>query len=262
MISKFKIIGILFLLFFMMNAFAQEGKAQAFWIHEDQVKPSMRMDYEKASRELVSACKTNNVQNIQWAVASMDDGTYLAITPIEDLAEIQTMNFGDLREKLGDEKFTKMFDNFNKCYDKHGDYVSYLIPSLSYMPDGLRTDTPGQDYRVWHRMEVSAGNIQKIEPKLKQLKELFASKNSKIHYRVYRNGFGNLGDYFVAVISAKDALDYDTRMLENQELLGEEGQKLFGEVFEYVENYKVNRGGMRPELAYQPVSEKSNLSKD
>ncbi|GAA4646962.1 hypothetical protein GCM10023115_49240 [Pontixanthobacter gangjinensis] len=239
---------------------AQEGKAQAYLIHEDQVKPAMFEEYEKASKELVDACKNNNVQGIQWAVASMDDGTYLAITPIENLAQIQEMNFEDLREKVGDEKFTRMFENFNKCYDKHGDYVSMLVPALSYMPDGLSTNTPGKEYRVWHRMDVSAGNTQKLEAKLKSLKELFASKNSKMHYRIYRSGFGNVGDFYTAVISAKDAADYDNMALENQKLLAEEGKKAFDEVLEYVEAYTVKRGGMRPDLAYQPSN--TNIAKD
>lgn len=257
-----RITSFLICLFLSMSMWAQEGRAQAFWIHEDQVKPSMRMEYEQASKDLVSACKTNNTQNIQWATASMDDGTYLSITPIKDMAEIQDLNFSDLREKIGDDAYTKIFQNFNKCYDKHGDYVTYLIPSLSYMPDGLSTNTPGKNYRVWHRMDVSAGNLQNIQAKMKELKDLFASKNSKMHYRIYRSGFGNLGDYYVAVISAKDAVDYDNMAMENDKLLGEEGQKKFEEVFEYVEAYNVKRGSMRPDLAYQPTSTETNITKD
>lgn len=259
---KTKFYKLLICLFLPVSIWAQEGKAQAFWIHEDQVKPSMRMEYEKVSKDLVAACKTNNIEGIQWAVASMDDGTYLSIMPIENLADIQNISFGDLQEKMGEEKFSKMFENFNKCYDNHGDYVTLLIPSLSYMPDGLTTNTPGKNYRVWHRMDVSAGNLQKIEGKMKELKDLFASKNSKMHYRIYKSGFGNVGDYYTAVISAKDAMDYDRMSKENDDLLGEEGQKLFGEVFQYVEAYDVKRGGMRQDLAYQPVNTKSNTVKD
>ena len=257
-----KITSFIFCAFLSASLWAQDGKAQAFWIHEDQVNPSKRMEYEKASKALVSACEENNIQTINWSVASMDDGTYLSITPIENLADIQNKNFGDLQEKVGQEKFAEMFENFDKCYDDHGDYVAVLLPSLSYMPEGLSTDTPGKNYRVWHRMDVSAGNLQKIEGKMKQLKDLFASKNSKMHYRIYRSGFGTMGDYYTAVISAKDAMEYDTMSKDNDDLLGEDGQKLFGEVFEYVEAYDVKRGGMRPELAYQPAALSNNTVKD
>ncbi|WP_219549442.1 hypothetical protein [Gramella sp. MT6] len=257
-----KIIGTIFCFFLSLSMYAQEGKNQAFWIHEDQVKPSMMMEYEKTSKELVEACKKNNVQNIQWSVASMDDGTFLSITPIANLADIQNMNFGDLREKVGDDTFNKMFEDFNKCYENHGDYVTLLVPSLSYMPDGLTTTTPGQEYRVWHRMDVSPANIQKVQSKMKELKDLFAAKNSKMHYRIYRSGFGNVGDYFVAVISAKDAMDYDSMSAENQKLLGKEGEKLFNEMFDYVDAYSIKRGAMRPDLSYQSTSENTKIAKE
>jgi len=257
-----KTTSILFCLFLAVSMFAQEGKNQAFWIHEDQVKPSMMAEYEKASKDLVEACKTNNVKNMQWSVASMDDGTYLSITPIENLADIQNMDFNDLQEKIGEDSFNKMFENFNKCYDKHGDYVTILVPSLSYMPEGLTTNTPGQDYRVWHRMDVTPANMKKVQSKMKELKELFASKNSKMPYRIYRSGFGNVGDSFVAVISAKDAMDYDSKSVENDKLLGEDGKNLFNEMFEYVDAYQVKRGSMRPDLAYQSTSEATKIAKD
>ena len=257
---KTKLTSCLLCLFLTVSIWAQQGDPQAFWVHEDQVKPSMMMEYENTSKDLVSACKTNNIKNIQWSVASMDDGTYLSISPIKDLADIQNSNFEELREKLGDEKFNRMFENFNKCYDNHGDYVTTLIPNLSYMPDGLSTSTPGQDYRVWHRLDVTPANIQKLQSKLKAIKDLYASKNSKIHYRIYRSGFGNVGDYYVAVISAKDAMDYDTRTAENQKLMGEEGQKLFNEMFEYVDSYSVKRGSMRPDLGYAGTAQNSNVN--
>ncbi len=261
---KSRLTSTLVLLFMALGLNAQQGENQAFWVHEDQVKPSMMSEYEKTSKELVEACKSNDVKSINWTVASMDDGTYLSITPIKDLGDIQNMNFNDLRDKVGDEAFSKMFENFNKCYENHGDYVTMLIPSLSYMPEGLSTNTPGQDYRVWHRLDVTPANIQKFQGKMKELKDLFASKNSKLYYRVYRSGFGNVGDYFVAVLSAKDAMDYDSRSAENQKLLGDEGKKVFDELFDHVDAYSVKRGSMRPDLSYQPQAQaqNTNTSKD
>lgn len=257
-----KIFSCLFGLLLSLSITAQEGSPMAFWVHEDQVKPSMISEYEDASKALVSACKENNVKDIQWTVASMNDGTFLSITPIENLSDIQNANFNDLREKVGDEKFSKMFEDFNKCYDDHGDYVTMLIPNLSYMPDGLSTSTPGMDYRVWHRLDVTPMNVRKVGDKLKELKDLYAAKGSKMHYRIYRSGFGNMGDYFVAVVSAKDAVDYASRSAENQKLIGEEGRKLFDEIFDHVDAYTVRRGSMRPDLSYAGMDNESNSTKE
>jgi len=47
---------------------------------------------------------------------------------------------------------------------------------------------------------------------MKGIKDVFASKGSKNHYRVYRSGFGNLEGYYLVAISAKDEIDYDYKI--------------------------------------------------
>lgn len=254
--------AVLFCLYMSLGLMAQETKNQAFWIHEDKVKPSMMAEYEQVSRDLVENCKKHDLQDVQWSVAQMDDGTYMSISPIQELADIQNMSFDPLREKMGDEEFSKIFERFNKCYDTHGDYVAILNSELSYMPDGLTPETPGKNYRVWHRLDVTPSNIQNLRGKMKELKSLFASKGSKMHYRIYHSGFGNMGNYYVAVISAKDAQDYDRMSAENDELLGKEGEQLFEEMFKYVDAYSVKRGGMRPDLAYKGAPSGTKITKN
>lgn len=257
-----KMMAVVFCLFTSIGLWAQENKNQAFWIHEDKVKPSMISEYEKASKDFVALCKEHDLKDLQWNIAQMDDGTFLSITPIQELADIQKMSFQPLREKLGDEKFSKIFQDFDKCYNKHGDYVVILNDELSYMPEGLTAETPGKDYRVWHRMEVTPANIQNLKGKMKELKTLFANKGSEMHYRIYHSGFGNVGNYYVAVISAKDAQDYDRMSAENDKLLGAEGQKLFDEMFQYVDSYEVKRGGMRSDLAFRGKPSGTKITKN
>jgi hypothetical protein len=257
-----KLMAVLFCLTFAMSVWAQQAKNQAFWIHEDKVKPAMMGEYEKISKDFVAKCKENDLKDLQWSIAQMDDGTFMSITPIQEMADIQRMTFEPLREKMGDEEFSKIFQNFDKCYDQHGDYIAILNGELSYMPDGLTPDTPGQNYRVWHRMDVTPSNIPKLKGKMKELKDLFANKGSKMHYRIYHSGFGNTGNYYVAVISAKDAQDYDRMSAENDQLLGDEGRQLFDEMFKYVEAYDVKRGGMRPDLSYKGSPSGTKITKN
>lgn len=232
------------------TAQAQESKNQAFYVHEDQVKPSMTQEYEKISKEFMEACKKHNLQDISWQVASTSTGRYFNISPIENMAELDKNVMAPLSEKMGKEAFGDIFKRFNECYDKHGDYIVYLNEELTYMPEGINTATEGQNYRKWHYLHVTPGNIQNLKGKLKELKALFAQKGSKEYYRIYHNGFGNMGDYYLAVLSAVDAEDAIKKSKENQELLGEEGKKLFDEVFSFVNKYEVESGGMHPELAY------------
>ncbi|TBW28915.1 hypothetical protein [Gramella sp. KN1008] len=260
-ISK-KMMAVLCCLVMSLSIWAQEAKNQAFWIHEDRVKPSMLAEYEQVAKGFADTCKKHALKDVQWATASMDDGTYLYISPIQNMADLDKNSFAPLREAMGDEEFSKIFQNFDKCYDSHGDYITVLNSELSYMPDGLTTETPGKDYRVWHRMDVTPSNIQNLRGKMKELKELFASKGSPMHYRVYHSGFGAMGNYYVAVVSAKDAQDYDRMAAENDELLGKEGQQLFEEMFKYVDAYSVKRGGMRPDLAYKGTPSGTKITKN
>ena len=47
-------------------ALAQEKTTQAYWVHEDRVKPSMVMEYEKVSKEFTDQCKKHNIQTLAW----------------------------------------------------------------------------------------------------------------------------------------------------------------------------------------------------
>lgn len=232
--------------------FAQESNNQLYYIHEDQVKPSMVQEYEKISKEFKEACIKHDLQGLSWEVASTTTGRYLNISPIENMAELDKNVMAPLAEKMGDEAFQNMFKRFNECYDKHGDYLVYLNEELTYMPEGISTTTEGQNYRKWHFLYVTPENIQNLKAKLKALKALFTSKGSKEYYRIYHNGFGTMGDYYVAVLSAIDEEDYAKKSKANEILLGEEGKKAFDEVFEYVYKYEVESGSMHPNLGYSP----------
>ena len=240
------------MLLFINTIHAQQSKNQAFYIHEDQVKPSMIQEYEAVSKDFMEACKTHNLQDVNWNIASTTTNKYLTISPIENMAALDNNVFAPLREKMGDEAFGDIFKRFNKCYDVHRDYIVYLNKELTYMPEGIDINTEGKNYRKWHRLYVAPENIQQLKGKLKELKALFEKKGSKEYYRIYHNGFGAEGDYYVAVVSAKDAEDYARQSKENEALLGEEGKKLFGEMFKYVLRYETDEGQMRPDLAYAP----------
>lgn len=235
------------------GAKSQENQNQAFWIHEDRVKPGLVQEYEKHSKDLVQMARDNNFQEMGWSVAQLDDGTFLSITPIKDFAHLQSLSFTSLQEKVGQEKFLALMDGFNEFYDEHGDYIAILDNSLSYMPNGPETDRMDNDFRKWHFMKIPANKVSEVRQKLVELKDMYTKKNSRMHYRIYRSGFGQMGNTFTAVISAKDAEDYSRISAENDKLLGDEGNLKFEELFDLVSDYRSITGRMRPDLAYTPT---------
>uniref|UniRef100_UPI00404A5FD6 hypothetical protein n=1 Tax=Gelidibacter sp. TaxID=2018083 RepID=UPI00404A5FD6 len=223
---------------------------QSFWIHTDHVKPAKQADYEKVTKDFVDACKKHDLKGMDFSTARIDDGSYISITPITNMADFDTNPLAPLAKKMGEDNFRALFARFNECYDKHGDHVVHLINSLSYMPEGETVNTPGQDYRKWHFLHVSPSNATKLRDKIAEITALYKKKGAKEYVRIYRSGFGIMGDYFIAVISAKDGQSYEKTSDETEALLGDEGKKLFAEMFVLLEKYDVKSGWMRPDLGY------------
>lgn len=230
---------------------AQNGSTtQAFWIHEDQVKPSMLKEYEAVTKDFIKACKEHNLKDADWTTARIDGGTYLTIAPINSMADFDKNPMAPLAEKMGEENFRAIFSRFDKCYDTHRNYMVHLINDMSYMPNGLTTNTEGEDYRKWHFFHVTPQNVANLRNKMKEIQSLYETKGAKQYFRIYRNGFGSTGDYYLVVISAKDAQSYAKTSEETDKLLGEEGEKLFNDLMQYVHKYESKTGRMRPDLAY------------
>lgn len=230
----------------------EESSTQAFWVHEDQVKPSMVQDYEKMAKDLVTNCKEHNIQGLNWITTVTSDFRYLYVTPIKSMTDINYDGYGPLKEKMGDESFNKLFDAMDECYDTHGDYVLLMDKDLSYMPDGLTQTPEGQDYRKFYYVRTTAANNAKLKEKLMAIKEFYQEKGSKVHYRVYRSGFGTMGNYYMVAVAAKDAVSFETMGGENAALLGDERQKVFADMMQYVTSLEEVTGTMRHDLAYTP----------
>ncbi len=225
---------------------------QSYWIHEDVVKPSMAIEYETVVKELLSNMKKYNASDASFVVTNTDDYRYLYVSPIENMAQLDKPVFAKLAENMGAEAMTALFNRMDKCYDVEHDYVIHLDKSLSYMPDGITQTPEGKDYRMFHYLYVTPGNRAMVKDKMKAVKAMFESKGSKEYYRVYKSGFGTRGEFYMVAIAAKDAIDHAVQTKANEELLGEEGHKLFAELFGSLLKYEGFTGHMRPEMFYVP----------
>lgn len=234
-----------------MALISQEAP-KMFWVHEDQVKPSMAMEYEKITKELVENCKKHNIQTLGWITTATNDFRYMFVSPINSMADITYDGFKPLQEAMGDEAFGKMFSDMDKCYTSHGDYILHLNEELTYMPEGFTQTPDGQDYRKFYYVRTTPEHNGKLKEKMKAIKQFYADKGAKVHYRVYQSGFGTMGNYYLVAIAAKDAVSYETMGDENDAILGEERHEMFGNMMQYVTSIDEVTGMMRPDLAYSP----------
>jgi hypothetical protein len=226
---------------------------QLYQVHVDEVKPSMIADYEKVSKEFIEACKTHNPQT-SWLTAVTSDLRYMSVTPIENFAELDKNPFADMAKTLG-EDFGNMFDRFDKCYDSHYSYILRLNGNLTYMPEGISQTQEGQNNRRYIFLHHTPENGGKLFEAIKAVKDLFVSKESKMYYRIYHSGFGSKDSFFLVAISSKDDLEYAKMSKANDELLGEDSGKVFGNMMKYISRFEEVSGSIRPDLGYSAKKE-------
>ncbi len=238
----------------LLSFVCQLSQAQKmFMVHQDNVKPSMVMEYEKIAKELSAASVEHNLQT-EWYTAASNDFRYFYITPIENFAELDKRPFADMAKAMGD-KFGEMFNNFDKCYDSHGTYIVVHDEELSYMPEGAIEAQKGQNYRKWFFMYYTPENGKKVKEGMKAVKELFKSKGSTNYYRIYRSGFGSMESYYMVSISAENEIDGATKAKVNEDVLGPDRWETFNKVLKHISRMEEYSGEMRPDLSYAPKKE-------
>ena len=73
---------------FLCFIFNLSQAQQAYQVHQDNVKPSMLMEYEKIAKEFNAASIEHNLQT-SWFTAMSNDFRYYYITPIKNFAELE-----------------------------------------------------------------------------------------------------------------------------------------------------------------------------
>lgn len=239
---------------FVGSMYAQEEKkSQMYVVHEDQVKPSMLMQYEKTSKMLADKMKEHNISSTSWLASVTDDFRYMWVTPIKSMADLDDNTWWtELSKAMGEDAFNEMMSGFGPCYDKHGDYVISMDKELTYMPSGITQTPEGENYRKFYYIHHLPKDRGAMRTAMKGVKDLFANKKSAMNYRVYSNGFGNMDTFYMVAVSAKDAIDMEQKSLANDKLLGEEAQATFGKVMALATRFEEYTGNVRPDLSYKP----------
>jgi len=247
------IVVILTLLPFSLTS-QESDNPQSYWVHEDVVKPGMIAEYEATCKELVENMKKHNIQEAAFITTNTSDNRYLYVSPVGEMADLDKPVFSTLAEKMGKEAMSDLFNRMDKCYDIEHDYIITLDKSLSYQPGGINQTPEGQNFRKFHYLYVTPANRALMKEKMKAVRDMFESKGSQMHYRVYRSGFGTRGEFYMVAVAAKDQVDYAQKAMANDELIGEDGNKVMWDLFNHLLKYEEFTGQMRPDLAYAPMN--------
>ncbi len=231
-----------------------EEQSQAFWVHEDPVYPSMVADYESYCVDLVDNCNKYGITEANWQTISTDDLKYFHISPIQKMGDLDKSRFSLLQEKMGEEDFNALFDNFDSCYDNHTDYIVHLDKELSYHPsEGSMGEGTFRKMEFWY---VTPQNFNKMVDIAKEFKALYASRNSQEYYDVYRSGFGASGQYLLVVITANNPEHYESIRNANKTLLGIERDVIYNKLLSTINKVEILTGYLRTDLSYVPGNNK------
>ncbi|WP_339888687.1 hypothetical protein [uncultured Flavobacterium sp.] len=233
-----------FLLFSTNTLKAQD---QMYWIHVDHVKPAMQSEYEKIAKEFADACKTYNIPDFTFNTWRHDDGSYVYSSPMKNFADMDKDALKPLRDKMGEQKFINLFERFDKCYDKHQNFMVTHKSELSYMPDGKLNEG---DFREYYFLYVTPSQSKAVAEKLKEVKSLFSKKNSKSYFSILHSGFGTEEEFYVAIVAAKDEADNIQKGVDNNKLLGEDWRKKWNELFGLLNRYETKTSMFRADLSY------------
>ncbi|WP_412984822.1 hypothetical protein [Pontimicrobium sp. IMCC45349] len=230
----------------------EEKKSTMLSLHTDNVNFSMLQEYERLAKELKENCEKHNIQGINWTTVSIEDGRYIYVTPIKNMAELDNNPMSAIFEKMGKEAAGKLFDDMDKCYDSHSNSITHHIPELSHMPEGFSKE--GKNHREYHFLYYAPKNGKAMYEAMKKVKEAFAEKGIKNGYDVYHSGFGDEESYFLVSVPATDSVESAQNGKSNNTALGEDGNAALFEVIKLAMKYDQIEGRIRPDLSYYPKS--------
>lgn len=242
-------------------SYGQEEKSyQGYAVHEDVVKPSKMAQYEAVAKEFTNLMNQyrDKVDGLGYLCATTDDLRYMFVWPIDKMADLDNNPIGEVREKVGAEKFDEMMARMDECYDKHFTYTLTLDKNMSYMPEGISQTTEGMNYREYHYYYTTPSMMGKLAKAGKAIRDYHAEKNSPARYRIYRSGMGTTDAFFMVAISGKDPADMAKKQQEMMSKFGPEYQALLQDALKYSTRYEKQTGWIRPDLsvAQTPVTKK------
>ncbi|GAB4006405.1 hypothetical protein GCM10028808_08330 [Spirosoma migulaei] len=226
-------------------------KPQLFHIHEDPVMPTMVIQYEQASNELVSQCRKHSIKN-GWLTIQDNDHRYYTIEPIEHMADLDKDPLAPLQEKMGKEAFAALFADFDKCYPSHRDYILVYLPEYSYTPD--QTSQSEYAYHGYDYFYYEPHNQSKVNALFNRFKELYTSKAGKIPYNVYMSRFGTSENFVLVEDLAKSQADFKARNEANTEEFRAGFKNLFAELKPFIRRIESRIGHLRSDLSYSTTN--------
>ncbi len=241
---KKKITSFLLLLLVAGSSIAQDAPSM-FAVYESHVRPSMDATYRDAVKKLKATCQQQKM-TFTWFAGILDDNAYIYLVPMKNFADLDKNMFVDLEAKIGKEALASQWQAMDKCVEHQTSSVTLFLPGSSYLSPG-----PDDYFRSVLYWFPEVGKEAEAEKLIAEWIKLHNSKKSPNGVQSYRNLLGGEGGY-VFVSWGKNAADHSAKDQKANELLGEEGAKLWAKTLLITRKYYTRTGWLSTELSYSP----------
>jgi hypothetical protein len=215
-----------------------------FFGHEDHVKPSMTTAYFNFLKKTKEIYEKNQV-NLTYSTFMQDDNTFYFFTPMQpmDIAGVYK-GYSEASAKVGTDAIAKLWAEKGKYIDSHNEFVTALLPQFTYL-----APAEGENFRhtmFWFPMDGMESEVDQIA---KEWIELHQSKKSPDGYQSFKTVLGGEPGY-VIVRWGKDEMDFYSKNKKGNELLGEEGAKLWSRTLAITKKVYRRNSWHLPDLSY------------
>lgn len=222
-------------------------RAQAptmFAVFEDVVKPSNDAKFRDAVKKLKAACEANKLAS-GWTTIAFDDNTYHHALPIKSFADLDKNPFADLETKLGKDALGNIWTEIDQNVSGQSSFVARQLTEYSYLQPAAGNNA--WLITFWY---PELGRDAEVNALLADWKKLYETKKATNPYNVYRIEFGKPGYAFISW--GKSPADAMEKEQKNNELLGDDGSKLWQRTAAISSRYYTRHGMTATDLSYTP----------
>ena len=253
--TLFSLVALFVVCLNVLPTLAQDTERKTeLWINYDMVvKPSMVNECEAVVKDMV-AKDTKYKLGYQYYTVSTEDFHYSF--------KVQLENYGDfdnylkawnvVATKMGVEQHQALYNRFAGTYESYSVDAAYRRYDLSYSPENPRLKWVENNFVVTDYFYIKAGKEEEFEKVMKELIALIKSKNIPEMFQAYVVAIGpDMPVYFVQ-LRGKSASDFWIHNEKMWEILGKEGELLFGKMKSLARKRDLRQGWYRPNLSYIP----------
>ena len=240
--------------FLMLPLLGQESQTPVLYFTEDfTVKPSRVADFKKAVNEFVKMY-TDNAVEYRWDTYQTEDFHFYFTTQMKDYGDIGNMfsASNEMVGKMDPEAMKKINRLVNESTDSYKYGLYFFRPDLSYIPENYSADNEGSAYLQWNWFYIYPEKQIEIEGIAAKWVEEYKSENISMPYYVWSGHIGAELPLYLYVWVGKNQEDFQNKMAEINQKLGEKTSELRKQTFDVVKRMEIQRGWSLPELSYIP----------